>query len=136
MRALAFDLELQGSVRFLGAVSDVATVLSASDLAIHSSFAEGISNSVLEEMAAGLMVVGTDIPGVREALGPDARLVTVGDHQELSRRILEAFDSPQLRELEGRRNCDRARTEFGMDQMKEAWANLLAAIDERDERRT
>jgi len=69
--ALAASLGLDGQVRFLGTVADVSTVLSASDAFVHASLSEGLSNAVLEAMAAGVPVVATDIPANREALGPD-----------------------------------------------------------------
>lgn len=87
---LVEELGIAGEVRFLGRVDDVAGLLAASDLYVHSSLSEGCSNSVLEAMAAGCPVVATDIPGNREALGEEAVscLVPVGDHYALARRIL------------------------------------------------
>src|SRR2546426_8921983 len=70
MRALARELNLGRSVRFLGPVDDVPGLLSAVDLAVLSSTSEGCPNAVLECMASGLPVVATDIPGIRKAVGP------------------------------------------------------------------
>ncbi len=67
--ALARSLDLNGEVRFLGSVKEVASVLAAADAFVHASRSEGMSNSVLEAMSAGLPIVASDIPANREALG-------------------------------------------------------------------
>ena len=74
LEVLARDLGLGERVRFVGDVDDVAGLLGASDVGVLSSTPlEGCPNAVIESMAAGLPVVGTDIPGVREALGDEGR---------------------------------------------------------------
>jgi len=86
LKALAFDLCLGDSVRFLGEVNDIPGLLKAVDLGVFSSRSEGSPNGVLECMAAGLAVVATDIPGVREALGPasDSTLVPVANAEAMA----------------------------------------------------
>lgn len=69
LKAQAFDLDLGRTVRFLGPVGDVAGLFGASDCCAFSSQWEGVPNGILEGMAAGLPVVATDIPGIREAVG-------------------------------------------------------------------
>ena len=70
-KALAFDLRLDESVRFLGVVDDVPGLVGASDVSVLSSFREGLPRSLLESMGAGIPVAGTDIPGIREAVGAE-----------------------------------------------------------------
>ncbi len=72
LKALAFDLGLSNCVRMPGATSDVDNVYSAADFVVHSSTKEGCPNGVLEAMAHGLCVLGTDIPGMHQALGSSA----------------------------------------------------------------
>ncbi|MEW6249063.1 MAG: glycosyltransferase, partial [Planctomycetota bacterium] len=68
-------------VHLLGWRADVAEILSAADAFVFPSLTEGMPNAVLEAMAAGLPVVGSDIPALRELAGPDgpegARLILV-----------------------------------------------------------
>jgi glycosyltransferase involved in cell wall biosynthesis len=69
LKELAFDLGLCGHLRFLGEVDAPSEVLAASDLVVHSSIKEGCPNAVLEAMALGRCVCGTDISGIRQAVG-------------------------------------------------------------------
>src|ERR1051325_2477719 len=73
VKALAYDLELGKSVRFLGQVLDLSGLLGAIEIGVFSSRSEGIPNGVLECMAAGLAVAGTDIIGISEAVGPSGQ---------------------------------------------------------------
>jgi glycosyltransferase involved in cell wall biosynthesis len=56
------------SARFRGATADVSGYLEAADLFVLPSASEGISNALLEAMAAGLPVVATDVAGNRQVI--------------------------------------------------------------------
>lgn len=127
IKALAYDLDLGRSVRFLGPVADVAGLLSAVDLGVFSSRSEGCPNGVLECMASGLAVVGTDIPGVREAVGPDgaAILTPIGDAESMAQAILRlASDEPLRREM-GNIGQVRIRDHFSVPKMGEAMTHII-----------
>ena len=119
LKAQAYDLELGKSVRFLGAVDDVAGLLDAVDIGVHSSRFEGCPNGALECMAAGLPIVATDIPGIREAVGPrgEGQLAAPGDAEAMAARILDLVHAPGLRQQLGRENKRRIDVEFTVDQM-------------------
>ncbi len=59
-------LGLQNHVRLLGPVSDIPAFLETLDLAVLPSRAEGLSNALLEYMAAGRPIVATDVGGNAE----------------------------------------------------------------------
>lgn len=113
-KALAFDLDLGKSVRFLGSVRDVSGLLAAVDLAVLSSPSEGSPNGVLEAMALGLAVVGTDNPGMREVVGPGGYqfLAPPGDAEALANRILRLATNSSLRAEVGSGNYLRIEREF------------------------
>src|SRR5690606_28669095 len=77
----AHNVECAGHVRFLGHRSDVPAILSLLDAFWLGSDFEGMSNSLMEAMAAGIPAVVTDIPPNRElvAHGEQGYLVGVGD---------------------------------------------------------
>lgn len=127
VKALAYDLELGRTVRFLGKVDDVAGLLTAVDLCAFSSHCEGLPNGVLECMTAGLAVAGTDIPGIREALGEDGLpwLAPPGDDQALAARILALAGDAGLRASLGEQYRRRAAQHFAPERM---CAEMTAAI--------
>lgn len=84
-------LGLAGRVRFLGFVQDLERWMQAADAFVLSSRWEGLPTALIEASAAGLPAVATDVPGVREVLGPSAdaaRLAPRGDSGALARAML------------------------------------------------
>lgn len=69
LRAQAARLGLADRVHWLGHRDDVPDILAACDVFVLSSRNEGMANVMLEAMSVGMPVVGTDISGVRAALG-------------------------------------------------------------------
>jgi len=112
-------LGISRQVRFLGPVTDIAGLLQASDICVHSSRSEGIPNAILEAMLCGLPVAGSDIPGIREAVGEEGErfLAEPGNSAELADRICRLIDSRQLRESQGKLMKERATALFGEERM-------------------
>lgn len=74
---------------FVGRRNDVAGILSACDIAVLPSAAEGMPNAVLEYMAAGLPVVASAVGGNLEVIadGQTGLLVPPGDSVALGRAL-------------------------------------------------
>ncbi|MEA2198038.1 MAG: hypothetical protein QOJ25_2089 [Solirubrobacteraceae bacterium] len=101
LEALAADLSIAGSTRFLGAVDDVEHVLARASILLATGPDEAFGLSVVEAMAAGVPVVATGRAGHLENVGlcPDAVLYTPGDAREAGRRLRElAEDEPRRAE--------------------------------------
>jgi sugar transferase (PEP-CTERM/EpsH1 system associated) len=96
LERLANGLGLQDLVWFAGDRSDVPALLQAMDVFVLPSLAEGISNTVLEAMAAGLPVVATRTGGNPELVedGLTGRLFPVGDHRALAEILIGMIDEP------------------------------------------
>ena len=127
LEALARELRIEASVRFVGDVDDVAGLLGASDVGVLSSPAEGCPNAVLECMGAGLPVVGTDIPGIREVVGREegSFLVPAGDADALGSLLARLSLDRELRARAGTRNRERQLALFGADRMLELSVRLI-----------
>jgi len=93
------EFNLQENVILVGRTENVNEYLFASDLMIHSSRGEGISNAILEAMYAGLPVIATNVGGVPETVYPaSSMLFPYKDHEALyscllkSKELKESFD--------------------------------------------
>lgn len=60
--------EKQGLVKYCGSTSDVPSAIKVCHGVVHPSYYEGMTNVVLEHSAMGRPCLGSDIPGVREAI--------------------------------------------------------------------
>jgi glycosyltransferase involved in cell wall biosynthesis len=119
---------LGGHVHVIGSVSDVAGLLRSVDLAVFSSYNEGLPNSVLEAMSTGLAVVATDYPGIREAVGSaGASLLTrPRDPQDLADKIVLAAEDARLRGSIGRAGLMRVTSQFSVERMTDLMVDLIA----------
>ena len=124
---LVRDTGLEPTVRFLGAVQNVASVIDGSDLCVFSSRTEGMPNSVLEYMAGGKAVVATDLPGIRDALGPNADEVVVpaGSSEEFASRVTDLLRDKSRRDAMGAANKRRALSEFTVGRMVDSYLRLM-----------
>jgi glycosyltransferase involved in cell wall biosynthesis len=126
-RRIVAEHGMEATVRFLGGVTDVAGLVHASDVAAFSSRQEGMPNGVLECMAAGVPVVATDLPGVRDALGHHAEnvLVSPGDAADFARRLLAVLNDRGLQARLGHANRARIRAEFSVKRMAERHLRVI-----------
>jgi len=85
-------LGLDKEVHLLGQRSDVESILKESDIFIHSSRGEGLSNAIMEAMASGLPCIATSTGGTPELL-PKEQLFSFQDHNKLYELLKIYFDS-------------------------------------------
>ena len=127
LQSLADVLCVRENVHFLDSVEDVAGLLGAVDICLHSSRSEGCPNAVLEAMASGLPVVATDIAGVREAVGMTGAkcLVPPGDARAFADRILGMLSDPAGRKELGGQLRSRCLQQFAVESMLISSVKLL-----------
>jgi glycosyltransferase involved in cell wall biosynthesis len=81
-------------VRFLGARTDVAALLARADVVVLPSLTEGMSNAVMEAMAAGRPVVATDVGGTAELIEGRGVLVPPADADALAAGLERVLRDP------------------------------------------
>jgi glycosyltransferase involved in cell wall biosynthesis len=79
---------------FLGPVTDVPAFLRGVSIAVLPSLSEGLSNAVLEYMAAGKAIVATDVGANRTVLGDVGLIIPPGDDRVLADAILGILSDP------------------------------------------
>jgi teichuronic acid biosynthesis glycosyltransferase TuaC len=84
LRHLARDLHVEGRIRFLGHVdhAQLPVLLRAADVFVRPSRSEGMGNSFIEAMAAGLPVVATQEGGLKDFISSETAWVVRKDHPE------------------------------------------------------
>jgi len=104
---------------FTGFRLDVPRILSTVAVSVLPSLSEGLSNTILESMAAGVPVVATWVGGSAEAVedGVDGLLVPPRDAAALSRAILWMLEHPEAARQLGRRARARVAEEFSLERM-------------------
>ncbi len=126
-RELCEQLDLNDHVRFMGGVSDISGLLGAVELGAFCSHSEGVPNGVLECMASGLAMVGSDIPGVREAVGENYQFLSPpGDDETLAATIIQMQRDPELRARLGKANKTRIETAFSPETLLARSTELIA----------
>jgi glycosyltransferase involved in cell wall biosynthesis len=115
---------------FLGQRRDGPALLARAAVAVSPSYAEGISNAILEAMALRRPVVATAVGGTPEIVreGQDGFLVPPGAPAALARRMLELLDAPELRRRMGERGRRIVEREFGLEQMRTAYDALYEEL--------
>jgi sugar transferase (PEP-CTERM/EpsH1 system associated) len=121
---------LPGSVWFCGEQQDVSRWLSAMDLFVLPSLAEGISNSVLEAMACARPVIATSVGGNDELVesGCTGMLLESLNAAELADAIQRYFRQPALCRSHGRKGRERAINRFSIETMVSAYASLYSRL--------
>lgn len=92
-------LDLSEHVRLRGFTKEITRELTKAQIAVSSSYREGISNFILESWAVGVPLIATSIEGSAEIVHDRKRgvLVPPGDAQAMSQAILEMAKDNILR---------------------------------------
>lgn len=121
LQALA-DALAPGRVKFAGAVTDVPTLLASAQIFALTSDHEGFPISILEAMRAGLPVIASDLPGIREQLedGVCGLLIPDNDEQAWASALTSLATDAVLRKRLGDKAQARWRQAFGIGPMADA----------------
>jgi glycosyltransferase involved in cell wall biosynthesis len=124
------DVGCTEHVRFLGHRSDTEKWLALLDAFCLASSFEGMSNSLMEAMAAGKPAVVSDIPPNRELViqGETGFLAPVGDRVAYMQFLRLLIDDPELRQRLGTTGRHRMEREFSVAQMVERYAELYERL--------
>lgn len=121
MKSLVRQLGLERNVTFLGFVPDdqLNTLYNQAHCVVVPSIFEGFGITVIEALAAGTRVVGTDVDGIREILnsGEYGRLVPYGNRQALADAIIAELNEPK--------RAGALRAEYLVEQFRNRYLQVL-----------
>lgn len=132
LEALAQELRISPSVRFVGTRSDIPRLLNLFDLNMLTSHNEANPVSILEAMGTATPTVATDVGSVSESVieGQTGHLATAGDADTLAEHAIRLLVNP----LEGQALGENARRlvvqRWSLESMVAGYENLLAHLYE------
>jgi glycosyltransferase involved in cell wall biosynthesis/Ser/Thr protein kinase RdoA (MazF antagonist) len=127
---LAELLEIADKVQFVGQTDQVMSYLQQADIFVLPSRAEGISNALLEAMAAGLPVVVSQIPGNVDVIEHEKNglLFTVDDPYSLADSLLTVLTQADLREQLGQQARQRVENDFSLNYVADRYIALYQTL--------
>jgi len=130
---LVEKFHIEQFVHWVGHRDDVPHLLHMMDCLVITSLWEGFPLVVLEAMAAGVPVIGTDIYGTRELIlhNESGFLAPVGDYQALARFVLDFLADPEKRKMFASVGQKRIDNEFTRDRMISMLQDLYLDIASR-----
>jgi glycosyltransferase involved in cell wall biosynthesis len=130
LEAYAAALGLGERVVFTGFRSDVPELLSVVSVSVLPSLSEGLSNVVLEAMAAGVSVVATSVGGTPEMVddGVTGLLVPPRDAGALADAIASLLADSDLRRAIGEAGRRRVEERFSLEAMLRATEQLYERL--------
>ena len=130
IHALIRKYGIADKVLFLGYRDDVHAVLPCLDIFCLTSFKEGLPLSLIEAMACGLPVVGTDVEGIRVVIesGRNGFLVENHDSGDLARVLSILIADRPLRERMGKEGRKDAERYYSLTRFSRQYNQLFASL--------
>jgi glycosyltransferase involved in cell wall biosynthesis len=131
LRALAEELGIARRVHLIGFRDDLRSLHDALDLYLVTSNREGMSNAMLEAMAAGVPVVSTPVSGAHEALEPLADGTRPGivtrdaEDAPIAEAARAVLSDDALRSRMAAAARARVEERFTWERMVDGWEALL-----------
>ncbi len=128
------ELRVEQSVRFLPFTTEIPFLMNAFDLSLLPSRSETFGLVVIEAMAAGVPVIGTDAGGVPEIIRHDENgmLVPPGDSHALAKILRLLREDDRLRERLGRQARRDAAERYDYTRQTDTFFDYCrAAYEER-----
>ncbi|MBD5274660.1 MAG: glycosyltransferase family 4 protein [Bacteroides sp.] len=131
VREEAERLGISKRVHILGLRNDVPSLLSDSDIGCLSTKWDGFGLVAVEYMAAGLPVLVTDVPGLREVVGCKEALFPYKDYKTLANKLEMLINSNEYNNSQREYSLERCRL-FDVHNMTSAYNSLYSELVSND----
>lgn len=130
LRRLAAELGLEGRLRFVGFQDDMPTFYAALDVAVNAAHHEPFGMVVVEPMATGTAVLGTDVGGIPEIIehGSNGFLARARDPKSLAVNLRHLLADEKARALAAERARTDAQERFSTEQQMERLAAVYRRV--------
>ncbi|MGA8172271.1 MAG: glycosyltransferase [Methylocystis sp.] len=133
MRERARRRGLIDNVEFCGPLDDLrlAEWFRSLDLYLHASDSEVMSTSILQAMASGLPIIGSDIDSIHDQLAPApccGLLAARQDGEAFAEAALRLIDDATLRRQLAKMSRAKAESDYGSETMFEAYDALIREL--------
>jgi glycosyltransferase involved in cell wall biosynthesis len=117
--SLGRRLGIEKSILFIPSVRETGDILSIMDVFVMPSLREGLGLALMEAMAAGLAVIGSDIGGIKDLVqdGVNGLLVKPADVRNLACAISALLEDSEKRRLLGQEAQVFIRQNFTQEKM-------------------
>jgi glycosyltransferase involved in cell wall biosynthesis len=132
----AAALGIRERIVFLGDRRDIPAVHAAMDVAVLTSDSEGLSNVILEAMAASVPVVAYDVGGNAELVNDErGRLVAGGNENEFAGAVCSLLSDDDLRRRLGANARRFAEENFSLKHVLQQYEDLYTKLLSQKRRR-
>jgi len=127
---MARKLGVKEKVHFLGKRSDIPAILSNLTVSVLSSTSEGLSNVILESMAAGKPVVATNVGGSKEMVadGLTGYLIPPADPSAMAMAIINLLNNPDEAKVMGAAGNKIVKEKFTIEAMVKSYERLYKSL--------
>ena len=128
IRSLAEHLKIMDRIKLFINPSDIPDILKDCDIYLSTSLFEGLSNSIMEAMVAGLPIVATDVGDNKYLVkdGFNGFLVPCKDITRIVEKLELLSGSEDLRNEFGNKSRILIENEFSQEKMLENYLNLFS----------
>jgi len=130
VRTLAGKLKLENKIKIFINPPDVPSILRSCDIFLSTSLFEGVSNSIMEALAAGLPVVATDV-GDNSFLirnGINGYLVPCRDIDKIVEKLEYLSGSWEVRNEFGKNSIKVIETKFSKMKLLDCYLSLFSKL--------
>jgi len=104
---------------FLGKITDIESIVNTFDIAVLSTYTEGISNAIMEYMALSKPVIATDGGGTKELVVDNETgfLIEEKNEVQLAEKMSLLLENPNVSKEMGKKGKERIQKYFSIDKM-------------------
>ncbi|MFH1839380.1 MAG: glycosyltransferase [Patescibacteria group bacterium] len=129
LRDLVEELKIDSKVEWLGFRDDVPKLLFESDVFCFPSRWEGLGLAAIEAAAAGLPIIATDLPALKEVFNKgEVRFVKSGEVDRWAKAISEVLDNPSFALRTAAKTQERIKKQFSIDRMVGEYVELYKRL--------